>query len=92
MNVKLTPLQRAALRLIANTPGIYLGRFTERLLPGRGHAGKARWTAQGATRWGGGYTEPLVKAGLVRKDRFVDCGGARLYLTDAGAAVLEQQA
>lgn len=89
MNV--TPMRVKAMQLIAAHPGIYLGALAEKLeFRGRYEDGRRIGnTAQGATRWGGGYTAPMARAGLVRKDGHVDCGGARLYITEAGKAWLD---
>lgn len=88
--MNITPLRAKALQIIKDTPGIYLGGLAERLeYRGRYADGRlVRSTSQGATRWGGGYAAPLIKAGFVRKDVFVQCGGARLYLTEAGERAL----
>lgn len=58
-----------ALELIRATPGIYLCTLAERLdYRGFFSDGKPIYgTGQGATRWGGGYAAPLVRAGLVHK-------------------------
>ena len=90
--MNLTPMRIKALQLINSSPGIYLGTLADRL-GYRGHYPDGKpihGTAQGATRWGGGYAAPLVRAGLVRKDVYVECGGARLYITAAGEAALAQ--
>lgn len=90
--MNITPMRVKALQLISDHPGIYLGALAERLeYRGRYDNGKlVLGSAQGATRWGGGYAAPLVKAGLVLKDSHVECGGARLYLTDDGEKALAE--
>ena len=80
--MKITPLRLAALNMLANTEWVFAGHFAERLVPSR------KWWPQGATRWGCGYMQPFVSAGLALKDSHVDCGGARYALTEAGRQVV----
>jgi hypothetical protein len=90
--LRVTPLRIRAIELVKQHPGIYLGTLAEKLE----YRGFFSWgaritgTAQGATRWGGGYAAPFVRAGLMRKDSRVDCGGARLYITPAGEQWLQE--
>jgi len=82
--IKITKLREAALGMMVDTEWVFAGQFADRLVPSR------RWWPQGATRWGCGYMQPFVDAGLVKKDSRVDCGGARYTLTDAGWALVGQ--
>lgn len=50
------------------------------------------WTAQGATRFGCGYAQPLVNAGYLAKNSRVQHGGAIFTITEKGKALLAAHA
>ena len=74
---------------LCKVPGIYASGIAD-LFPRMSSDGRMflPWTKQGATRWGCGYMQPLVDAGLVSKDSRVRTGGARYFITAHGRAVL----
>lgn len=82
--MKITEGRLRLLRAVAATPGLYASGVAD-LFPRLGYGGRnLGWSAQGATLWGCGYAQPLVNAGLLRKDSHVQCGGARFFITDKG--------
>ncbi len=81
--MNLTHRRVRVLKLLQARGELYAGAIATYLVPER------KWWPQGATRWGCGYMQPLVDAGLVRKDIYVDSGGAKYKLTEGGRAALE---
>lgn len=47
-----------------------------------------KWTPQGAARWGSGYAQHLVDAGLLLKIRDETRASARYYISGAGERLL----
>lgn len=75
--MNLTELRVRALLLVQEKPGIDAQHVAYDLI-------NRCWKPQGATRWGSGYMQPLIKAGLIRANRGLISGFARYYLTELG--------
>ncbi len=88
---KLTPQRLALLKLLSKYPGFRVTGIAERIAPRITPDGlrRYRWTKQGAARWGGGYLKPLVQAGWVYVNTYVESGVGEAELTSAGKARLE---
>lgn len=87
---KLTPQRLELLKLLSEHPGFRVTAIAERIAPRITPDGlrRYRWTKQGAARWGGGYLKPLVQAGWVYVNTYVESGVGQAELTVQGYARL----
>jgi hypothetical protein len=83
-SINITPGRIKVLKEIERAHGLYASGIAD-LFPRKG---LRIWSSQGATRFGCGYAQPLVNAGLLRKDTSVPCGGARYFITAGGEAAI----
>lgn len=91
MTARMTPTRLACLRFLRSHPGWLAPAMVRLAVPRPVTAGgiQLRWTAQGAARMGGKLAKDLERLGWATVDRYVDCGVAKLTLTEAGLRELQ---